>query len=184
MPTKRLSMRHLREILRLRLHGGLSVRQIHSSLRVSVGGVQKVIKKAQEQSLDWDSVNQLNDRQLASLFYPQADTRAAPCHELPDSCGRNTPSSSLTAAIAILSSVFCTNSGWPSNGAPCARSIKPAISCLSTMLGKPYPSYGLIPAKSALPRSSSPCWARLITRSVKPPGHSSCPTGWKAMPEP
>ncbi|MFT5114882.1 MAG: hypothetical protein ACI8P9_004224 [Parasphingorhabdus sp.] len=84
MPTKRLSMRHLREILRLRLHGGLSVRQIHSSLRVSVGGVQKVIKKAQEQSLDWDSVNQLNDRQLASLFYPQADTRAAPCHELPD----------------------------------------------------------------------------------------------------
>ena len=77
-------MRHLREILRLRLHSGLSVRQIHSSLRVSVGGVQKVIKKAQDLGLNWETIGGLDDRQLASRFYPQADTRAAPCHELPD----------------------------------------------------------------------------------------------------
>lgn len=35
-------MRKLRDILRLRLDAGLSVRQIKASLRLSVGGVQKV----------------------------------------------------------------------------------------------------------------------------------------------
>ena len=48
MPTKRISMRKLREILRLRLQGELSLRQINNSLRLSLGAVQKVARQAAE----------------------------------------------------------------------------------------------------------------------------------------
>ena len=61
MPTKRLPMRQLREILRLHLHSQLGVRQIHRTLRVSVGSVSKIVKQAHEQQLDWQAICQLDD---------------------------------------------------------------------------------------------------------------------------
>ena len=45
MSAKRIAMRKIREILRLRLEAGLSVRQIHASAKVSVGAIQKLLKK-------------------------------------------------------------------------------------------------------------------------------------------
>lgn len=84
MPTKRISMRQLREILRLRLHADLSMRQIKSSLRISLGAVQKVTSKAKAQNLNWEAVDKLDDQQLARLFYPAADTRTTGDFELPD----------------------------------------------------------------------------------------------------
>lgn len=84
MPTKRTSMRQLRELLRLRLHADLSMRQIQGSLRISLGAVQKIINKAQTEDLDWAAVEKLDDQQLASVFYPASDTRASPHLELPD----------------------------------------------------------------------------------------------------
>lgn len=77
-------MRQLREILRLRLHADLSMRQIKDSQRISLGVVQKVCSKAQAQSLNWEAVEALDDQQLASLFYPAADTRVTGDLELPD----------------------------------------------------------------------------------------------------
>jgi len=77
MPTKRISMRKLREILRLRLQGELSLRQIKDSLRLSLGAVQKVTSQAEVLGLDWPSIDQLDDQQLASRFYPESDTRAS-----------------------------------------------------------------------------------------------------------
>ena len=84
MPTKRLSMRQLREILRLRLETKLSLREIHRSLRISLGSVQKVVSKAEREDLDWSKVQSLDESQLARLFYPDADTRASEHFELPD----------------------------------------------------------------------------------------------------
>lgn len=84
MPTKRISMRQLRELLRLRLHADLSMRQIQGSLRISLGAVQKIINKAQTEDLDWAAVEKLDDQKLASVFYPASDTRASPHLELPD----------------------------------------------------------------------------------------------------
>ncbi|MBR9793024.1 MAG: hypothetical protein GYB58_14855 [Gammaproteobacteria bacterium] len=77
-------MRQLREILRLKLQADLSIRQIHRSLRVSVGAVSKVLSKANEMNLSWPDVNQLDDVQLASRFYPEADTRQSGQFEMPD----------------------------------------------------------------------------------------------------
>ncbi len=84
MPNKRLSMRQLREILRLRLQADLSVRQIQRSLRVSVGAVSKVLSKAAELDIDWAAVEALDDVQLANRFYPKADNRQSNQFEMPN----------------------------------------------------------------------------------------------------
>ena len=84
MPTKRLSMRKLREVLRLRLSAQLSVRQIRDSLRISLGVIQKIIRKADELKLDWPAVDKLDDQQLARAIYPDSDVRTSGSFELPD----------------------------------------------------------------------------------------------------
>ena len=73
-------MRQLREILRLRLQGDLSVRQIHRSLRVSVGAVSNVVSKAREMKLTWQEITQLNDVQLACKFYPSDGSIVGNCN--------------------------------------------------------------------------------------------------------
>ena len=77
-------MRQLRELLRLRLHAGLSMRQIKDSLRISLGAIQKVTTKARAEGLDWAAIEKLDDQQLARLFYPASDTRVSGDFELPD----------------------------------------------------------------------------------------------------
>lgn len=77
-------MRQLREILRLRLSARLSMRQIKSSLRVSLGAVQKITSKAQSLDLHWDAIEQMDNQQLAQVFYPGADTRVSSMFQLPD----------------------------------------------------------------------------------------------------
>jgi transposase len=77
-------MRNLREILRLRLQASLSLRQIKSSQRVSLGAVQKIVSQAEAQHLDWSMIEPLDDQQLARLFYPESDTRSSPLFQLPD----------------------------------------------------------------------------------------------------
>ena len=78
-------MRKLREVLRLRLHAKLSMRQIRNSTQMSVGAVQKVVARAEQHNLDWPAIQALNDSQLAALIYPKADVPAASTQkQLPD----------------------------------------------------------------------------------------------------
>ena len=77
-------MRKIRDILRLRLAGGLSIRQINASTKVSVGAVQKLLSRAIELELGWPLPDDLNDVQLAQLFYPEADTRVSSRFQVPD----------------------------------------------------------------------------------------------------
>jgi transposase len=77
-------MRKLRDILRLRLEAGLSYRQINASTKVSVGLIQKLMRQVDELGLTWPLPPELDDNQLAGLFYPKADTRASSRHQLPD----------------------------------------------------------------------------------------------------
>lgn len=77
-------MRKLREILRLRLHAGLSVRQVRDSLRISIGAIQKVTSAAEQQGIDWSTICTLDDSALAKLIYPKADARVSTRLELPE----------------------------------------------------------------------------------------------------
>ncbi len=66
-------MRQLREILRLRLHAKLSMRQIRDSLKLSLGAIQKAVSQAEALDLHWDVIETLDDQQLAAKIYPTAD---------------------------------------------------------------------------------------------------------------
>jgi transposase len=76
-------MRKIRDVLRLRLAAQLSVRQISASTKVSVGFIQKLLHKADELGLSWP-LPELDDGQLARLFYPDADTRVSDRYQVPD----------------------------------------------------------------------------------------------------
>src|SRR5690606_34121788 len=76
MPTQRISMRKIRDVLRLKA-AGLSVRQIGASTKLSVGAIQKLTTHAASLNLAWPLPEELDDEQLARCFYPGADVRPA-----------------------------------------------------------------------------------------------------------
>ena len=77
-------MRQLRNILRLRLQGELTIRQISDSLRISVGAVQKISSKAVKFELSWEKIESLDDEELSRQFYPEADNRKSTKLQIPD----------------------------------------------------------------------------------------------------
>lgn len=61
MPQPRTTMRKTKEILRLKLHCNLSVRQIATSVKASNGKVSDVINRAKAANLSWPLASDLND---------------------------------------------------------------------------------------------------------------------------
>ena len=53
MPTERLLMRRIRELLRLKHENGLSSRQIAVALGISKGSVGSYLQRAQAAGLSW-----------------------------------------------------------------------------------------------------------------------------------
>jgi len=82
--AKRMTMRKIRDILRLRLSAGLSIRQINVSTKASVGAIQKLLAQAETLGLSWPLPDDLNDKDLARLFYPEAHTTASSRYQQPD----------------------------------------------------------------------------------------------------
>ncbi len=78
MSTQRTSMRKLREILRLRLHAGLPVRQVRDSLRISIGAIQKVTSAAEQQGIDWSTICTLTAPACLPASLPPATASCLP----------------------------------------------------------------------------------------------------------
>jgi transposase len=70
MPTERLSMRRIRELLRLRFECALSSRQIAAALGMSKGAVGSYLKRAVEAGLDWPLPEALTDTALEHRLFP------------------------------------------------------------------------------------------------------------------
>ena len=68
-------MRKIKDVLRLRLSGGLSIRQIRASTKISVGAIQKLLVRANELELTWPLPPELDEAALARL---RALTRQSP----------------------------------------------------------------------------------------------------------
>ena len=77
-------MRKIRDVLRLRLSAGLSIREISRSTKISVGSIQKLLSQVKALELNWPLPEDLDDHQLARLFYPGADTKASGRYQMPD----------------------------------------------------------------------------------------------------
>ena len=69
MPGERLSMRKIREVLRLRFAQEMSQRAIGTSLRMSTGAVNACLNRARRAGLVWPLPEGLDDSQLETLLY-------------------------------------------------------------------------------------------------------------------
>ncbi len=84
MPGERLSMRKIREVLRLTLGHGLPQRAVGHSLRLSQGAVHGYVTRARLAGLGWPLPDGLDDAQLERLLYPPPAAVAAEPRPVPD----------------------------------------------------------------------------------------------------
>lgn len=82
MAQMRLSMRKVREILRLHYEQGLRPRQIATSAGVALSTVQGCLKRAAAAGLHWPLAPELDEAALQARLYPPPNPRPAPA--LPD----------------------------------------------------------------------------------------------------
>jgi transposase len=70
MTTKRITMQKIKDVLRLKHAGGLSLRQIERSLNLSTGVISKYLKRAREKGIGWPLPDGMSDQQLLALLQP------------------------------------------------------------------------------------------------------------------
>lgn len=82
MPNERLSMRHIREVLRLHYSVGMSQRAVARSLGLAQGTVSKYVNRTRRAGLTWPLPLELDDDvQLEKRLYPPPSD--LPSHERP-----------------------------------------------------------------------------------------------------
>jgi transposase len=77
-------MRQIREVLRLRLAVGLSIRQTSAAAKISVGATYKILARADACELIWPLPEDLDDGRLEAMFYPRSDLISASRYQMPD----------------------------------------------------------------------------------------------------
>ena len=82
MPQREVSMRNAREVLRLRLGGGLSVRQVASSCEISTSTVSEYEKRIRDAGFGWPLPENMDDEALERLVRSGQST--GPSRALPD----------------------------------------------------------------------------------------------------
>ena len=84
MPRERLSMRKIREVLRLRWEQGLSHRQIVASCKLGQGTVGEYLRRASAAGLTWPLPEGLTDDALERQLFPPPVTTPTGERPLPD----------------------------------------------------------------------------------------------------
>ncbi|MFZ5541049.1 MAG: IS21 family transposase [Pseudomonadota bacterium] len=77
MPTPRITMRQLRELLRLHLLGGRSYAECGRALGVAKSTAGKIAALARAAGLDWSAIERLSDEQLEARLYRSPVPRCA-----------------------------------------------------------------------------------------------------------
>ena len=70
MPAKRLSMRKIKEVLRLKRGQGLSNRKIAAACGIARPTVSEYLRRAEEADLSWPLSGDLTDTHLEQLLFP------------------------------------------------------------------------------------------------------------------
>ena len=85
MPTERLSMRHIREVLRLHYSVGMSQRAVARSLGLAQGTISKYVNRARRAGLTWPLPTELDDDvQLENRLFPPPSDRPSDERPHPD----------------------------------------------------------------------------------------------------
>lgn len=72
MAARRLSMRKIKEVLRLKCESDCSIRQIAKSCNIGRGTVKEYLLRAEKAGLSWPLSPDLDDVALENLFFPRA----------------------------------------------------------------------------------------------------------------
>ena len=84
MPAQRLSMRLVKEVLRLKHAARLSHRQIARALRIGIGTVTNYLAAAERAGLSWPLPNELDGPALAQALWPAEPTETSAHFAAPD----------------------------------------------------------------------------------------------------
>ena len=89
MANKRLSMRRIKEILRLHYESCLGLRQISRALSVSPATVREYLRRVEQAGLSWPLPDTLSDAQLEQRLFPPPTMIPSGERSLPDWSGLN-----------------------------------------------------------------------------------------------
>lgn len=84
MPRERISMRKIKELLRLKFECGLSTRQMATSLGIGLGSVHEYLARVRVAGLSWPLPEGLTEEQLEARLFPPPVTRSRDARPLPD----------------------------------------------------------------------------------------------------
>ena len=84
MPTERLSMRRIRDLLRLKYAQGLSDRAVARSLGLGKGTVGNYLARARQAGLSWPLATDLDDDSLELLLFPSPTMASRLDRPVPD----------------------------------------------------------------------------------------------------
>ena len=74
MPNSRLSMRKIKDVLRLHFTRNLSARQIGLSVKISHNTVSEYLRRARAAGLSWPLAPDLSDSEIENLLFPALPT--------------------------------------------------------------------------------------------------------------
>ena len=74
MPKPRMSLRMIKDVIRLKWQADLSYEKIAATLNISKGAVTKYVGLAHAAGLDWETVQDWSEQRLTSALLPKANT--------------------------------------------------------------------------------------------------------------
>lgn len=74
MPKPRMSLRMIKDVIRLKWQADLSHEQIASTLNISKGAVAKYVGLTHAAGLDWETIQDWSEQRLTSTLLPKANT--------------------------------------------------------------------------------------------------------------
>jgi len=84
MANRRLSVRKIKEVLRLSYRGELSARQVAQSLNISRSAVKEYQQRANRAGLAWPLPDTLSEQELEQKLFPPPLTVEPPAKPFPD----------------------------------------------------------------------------------------------------
>src|SRR5437879_3227464 len=84
MPRERISMRKIKELLRLKFECGLSTRKIAASLAISVGSVHDYLARLAVAGVCWPHSEEMSEQQIEARLFSGVTVVAQSGAELPD----------------------------------------------------------------------------------------------------
>src|SRR5215211_8073589 len=86
MPAERTAMRHVREVLRLKFVGGVTIREIARRIGVASATVRTTIRRFQAAGLSWPLPAELTDAALEARLFADASTKQGRRRQVEPDC--------------------------------------------------------------------------------------------------